>query len=252
MQPVVTANVWNICQNSCEYCVSHAPDRSRDPNDDGRDYSEVLDVHALILWLDEFRPTARVHVSGGEPLLYDGIEDWIFALLDAGRKVTILTNGQAFHSRKRLHNAPINWIVTYHLGCGQSIASWASGLAGLDPARSYIKTIITEETQLENELVTLREALSEFDVRPSVVGGPRDTARMWGLRGYEDISGVGELLALVESDGAVYGCNCKALGAIGNLYSLTCESAARVNARADVCAQTMSCGAFLTAWNEQA
>lgn len=251
MRPVVTANVWNRCQNRCRYCVSCAPNRHRDQYYDGRDFGEVLDVHALIRWLDRYRPTSRVHVSGGEPLLFGGIEAWVGALLDAGRDVTILTNGQAFPMRPGLHAAPVGWIVTYHVSAGIPIVPWASGLTPLrGRARVSVRVLMRGRGDRER-LPGILKALSGFSVSPRWVDDEKRSCRDFG--GVPEVDAApprvaSEYLTLIENDGRVYPCNTKLRGAVGSIYDMTFDAgaAAVLDDRAEQCYSRLGCGACNT------
>lgn len=257
LTPTVTANVWMRCQNNCSYCVAHIDDRTKERLDDGRDWGQILDVHALIRWVDRFRPDARFHISGGgEAILYDGIEDWIETLLKTGRKVTILTNGQAVYKRTRLHNKPINWIVTYHRECGIDPKEYIQNLECIKKQNVEIRTIIERahyDTEAE-DMDRLKTAFKGFRFIPRYANFENKTARIWGIPETEGLPCVASnLLTLVENSGDVYPCMGKRLGKIGNIFDMTLDidRALQADKTAAVCAERHMCGALNTAAWEQ-
>lgn len=244
LNPIVTANVWNLCNNRCFYCVSSAPNRKKDAYDDGRDFGEVLDVHSLLRWLDRFRPLARLHISGGEPLLYPKIEDWIETVIRAGRKVTLLTNGQLISKNKRLHELPINWIVTYHNGCGVSIDDYKKQLDCLNKNRLDFRVM---DTGLKIDV----KAWEPYEPRVRQISSEVKTMESWGYKppANAPCNIASELLTLVENNGSVYACNCKKNGIIGSVYDMTCDNkkAEIMDKRAIECFAGQWCGALNTA-----
>lgn len=256
LTPIVTANIWMRCQNACPYCVAHIQDRSTDKFDDGRDFGEVLDVHSLLRWLDKFRPSARLHISGGEPLLYPEIENWIETAVKAGRKVTILTNGQNVHQRPKLHSLPLNWIVTYHKSTEIDPKEYIKNLEGIKNRNVEIRTIIRrEDYDTEAEYTDeLRAAFEGFLFRPRYASFENKTARIWGIPEPEDLDHIAsQSITLVENDGKVYPCNSKHAGAIGSVYDMTLDDtlARECDIQSKVCAERQMCGALNTALWEQ-
>lgn len=252
--PVVTANIWLKCQNKCPYCVAYVANQLSDPFRDGRDPEQVLDVNAVLAWINKYRPNARIHISGGEPLLYEGIEDWVCACLYAKRKITILTNGQLVPLRKQLHNKPINWIVTYHKDCGVGLNDYCQGLAGLQGKNVEVRTIIEtagDSLAYTKELTTIFKG---FDFRIRYDRQESRTAELWKIPKIVDVYNVASsLLTLVENDGKVYACNGKADGAIGDVYSMQYDATrAKVkDLQAVNCSKEQICGAFNTLVWEQ-
>jgi organic radical activating enzyme len=256
LTPTVTANIWMRCQNACPYCVAHVQDRSSDRFDDGRDFGEVLDVFALLRWLDRFRPPARLHISGGEPLLFDGIEDWIETAVKAGRKITILTNGQLIHKRPRLHNLPINWIVTYHKLTNIDPDEYAKNLECIKNKNVEIRTIIQrEDYDTEAEYVDeLKSTFEGFLFRPRYASFENKTARIWEIPKLEECDYIASrTLTLIENNGKVYPCNSKHIGPIGDVYAMTCDEflSAKCDSASKICAERQQCGALNTAIWEQ-
>jgi organic radical activating enzyme len=256
MRPVVTANVWNRCQNNCSYCVSWAPQQKKDPHYDGRNFGEVLDVKTLIKWIKKYRPGAGVHISGGEPLFYPGIEDWTKELLKENFDVTILTNGQAIKKRTKLLGKGIRWIATYHKQSGIDAVTYSEMIRPLASENSKLRVILEWIDGDIRDMPRMKEIFKDFDVFWQWVDNAMKSAK------YNNLSKPGEentkeiaskILTLVENNGMVYPCNSKVKGPIGNIYEGTCdqELASKLDPRAAECARGLWCGAFNTAWEEE-
>lgn len=70
------------CNLSCRYCDTPQ----------ARDRGEQMTIGQVLESIDRF-PNRLVEITGGEPLLQEGVHDLIAALLDQGREVLLETNG---------------------------------------------------------------------------------------------------------------------------------------------------------------
>lgn len=103
----VTAVVLNDCNFNCNYCIAGC---SRP----GADKEKRVDFDALLRWLKTYFPECNLHVSGGEPLLHEGLFDGLKKALDAGHNITLFTNGSFLPSQTELLDLPVLWHMTYH------------------------------------------------------------------------------------------------------------------------------------------
>lgn len=88
---VLRVSVTDRCNLRCAYCV---PATGLTPIGRGRlpDLGELAD---LVAWLDQGHPIDKVKVTGGEPLVRAGVEDFVRRLAELPRRpeVSMTTNG---------------------------------------------------------------------------------------------------------------------------------------------------------------
>jgi MoaA/NifB/PqqE/SkfB family radical SAM enzyme len=236
----ITAKVWNFCQLGCIYCASGSnrfnwtPGRIPAPG-------ELLDFDRLIQWLHCFTPGAVVHVSGGEPLLWDGIETAVEKLVHADIPTTITTNGLLIGNRPRLLKLPLKWIVTHHRGV--CFEKWHRNAL-----------LIRDKPHIACRLVRNPEEITQQNAQRyndfNFAWAPMNGLRIidWRPRALDFNNVASGTMHLIEPDGIVYPCSCKA-HQIGNVYAMTYDRklAKGRDATARRCVQGGLCPAYQSA-----
>jgi hypothetical protein len=247
----ITVSIWNHCQYRCEYCVS----RSNDPRwDPPKSWDEVkpgdlLDVGALDRWLSTFTPGARLHISGGEPLLRPDCEDAI-ELLARKHETRIYSNGALIRERPKLLELPLSWIVSWH------------------PTQVSLDRFVRQVAPLEGHPVVGRVVLRDGDdpsladrlrgripwalvVHPQWDRDPNRTWRGFGPDQNDDIDHVASErihLIIPRNGGEVWPCNscAAACGPIGNIETgwYRPELAVAMDIRARECVISNKCAAY--------
>jgi hypothetical protein len=275
----ITASVWNYCQNNCNGCVSgsnqprwkfngnfnlYAPPGCDHLNDLqlrakwGADYYrrmcpdktrflnkfDILDFDYLIKWFRKNTPDARIHISGGEPLLRPDIEGQIQKLIDAGINTTIFTNGLLIAKRPRLLSMPLAWLVAHHTP--NSFAEWRRNVDLIGNRPLLTTRILRTRDEIENKDKIARQydglnfVWSRFrglkEVNYDIPTADRHCVASGGLH-------------LIRPDGRVYPCNCTTTAPIGHILTgdYWPERARRVDTMAKQCILNGNCGAYQSA-----
>jgi hypothetical protein len=209
--------VWNFCQLGCIYCASGSnrfnwtPGRIPAPG-------ELLNFDRLIQWMHCFTPGAVVHVSGGEPLLWDGIEKAVEKLVFADIPTTITTNGLLIGKRPELLELPLKWIVTHHRGV--CFDEWHRNAL-----------LIKDKPHLACRLVRNPEEITEQNAKRynafNFAWAPMNGLRLieWKPRPLDLPCIASNTIHLIEPDGRVFACNNATAGQIGHIEKMTYDRA---------------------------
>ena len=127
MKKTITLCVSGCCNLRCRYCVADIPKN--------QDFETQFDFAAARSWLDVHRKNCNVHLSGGEPLMVDGLAGHVQDLLDDGHDVTIFTNTTLLANHPELHSMPINWQCSHHYESGISYDQFFENIAPLPKDR---------------------------------------------------------------------------------------------------------------------
>lgn len=205
----ITAKVWNFCQLCCPYCVAGCNAAKWKPTRPPLPH-ELLDFRALVDWIQKFTPGAAVHVSGGEPLLWDGIENAVQMLIDAGIDTTITTNGLLIDKRARLLDMPLKWLVTYHR-CS-SFLKWRRNAALVRNRPHLACALAGHGMELTADCI---KRFDGFNFAISKINGLRIIE--WQPQPEDMRRIASDTIHLIEPDGRVFPCNNKKSGEIGNI-----------------------------------
>lgn len=244
MTSVVTIKLWNHCQNRCSYCVAHK----------WHGDTTEIDFDAALDWVDKFRPSADIHISGGEPLFFpDRCEIAVRKALSRKRKVAIFTNGQ------NLQNAPssllecdVFWWITWHREAIETAEEYLELIRPVIGKKLFFNMILSYHPEFDffqkaKEFFNL----NGLDLWPRINWWHYHTAELWGhLPKKTDCGIASSYLTLIEADGSVYPCSSHDWGIIGRTTDLTCSNhkAELVDSHAEKCCMVdRRCGAFLTA-----
>jgi len=278
----ITVIAWNYCQNRCSYCVSQSnkeewklkgktevwkPEGDEDLNfyelcekhgfgfhermcpepDKYLDAKDVVDVDYVFRWINEFRPGAHVHISGGEPLLRPDIVEFV-TKISSKFTTTIVTNGQLISKHPELLNLPIKWLVTWHRE-QISLNKFLGQIELIKDKPHLINTIISE-----GEEKNLDDYFKEynFEYKPNVKERINKDFRY----NPEDLNDIASnRIMLIQPNGPVVGCNKNHYGpwdrykSASNIYNMTCneDDLAVNNDRASNCVRNNRCSAYQTA-----
>ena len=102
---ILTVGVSDSCPYQCQFCYSDAlPKSSKSARLDLETFERIAES-----------PVPHVILSGGEPMLYDGIENAIECLLDSGKNVYIATHAPASRLKRVFEKYPGSATVLYSL-----------------------------------------------------------------------------------------------------------------------------------------
>lgn len=205
---------------------------------------KVLDFDAFIKWALKHTPGARVHVSGGEPLLRPDIEDQIEKVVQAGFITTVFTNGMLIDKCPRLHKLPLNWIVAHHRQ--NNFTKWRSNLNLIWKRRFYITRVLSTPWE-EKHKEKIRKLYAGLPFYFSYANRQKD---LNFPPNPDDLGCIASgVLHLIVPDGRVYRCNDDLTPPIGN--TLTGEYwpklAMESDGHARQCVQAGICPAYLSA-----
>lgn len=237
----ITAKVWNFCQLNCSYCVANCnrpewkPTRPPLPH-------ELLNFSNLVRWIKHFTPGAVVHVSGGEPLLWDGIENAVQLLIDAGIDTTITTNGLMIEKRPKLLDMPLKWLVTYH-SCSD-FEKWRRNAALIREKPHLICCLAGYGVEVPPAHI---KRFDDFNFAISRINGLRIID--WQPQAEDMHRIASETIHLIEPDGRVFPCNNKKGVEIGNINAQTYdrELARSKNPECFQCVRGSHCQAYQSA-----
>jgi MoaA/NifB/PqqE/SkfB family radical SAM enzyme len=249
MNPTVTISAGNYCQLRCPYCVSGSNTDEWKPRSDPPKH-EVTDIVQTMKWIDRFRTSASIHVSGGEPLIRPDIVDFVSTILDFGYPdVTVFTNGLNVPGRARMLELPVKWCLTYHQACGLTAERWLRLVEPIKTRPHVLHTVCSNLDQMRRAH-ELRSVFSGWNYIEKWDRNPQHTM----IRDYhpdphdlEDIAS--NRLTLIVPNGSVYPCNCATGAPIGNVVDMSFdrESAVLLDLFARSCALRNACSAFQTA-----
>ena len=126
----ITLCISGQCNLRCRYCIAKIPQN--------QDYEAEFDFDAARAWLDTYYKKANVHISGGEPLMIDGLADEIQELINDGHDVTIFTNGTLLTNHPDLYNMPVNWQISHHYESGVSYEQFFENISVLPTERILV------------------------------------------------------------------------------------------------------------------
>lgn len=228
----VTVTLTKRCTRACKYCIA-------DKTDAGD-----INFSSVIRWCDKFAKGCDIHLSGGEPLILDNIEEIASRAIDAGHRVSVFTNGDLLYDKHPLLSMPIVWHMTHHKP--QSINDF---LAKAE--------IIRNKPHVVTAMYYGREILRDADYEAKKYNGLNFHWQMPGLgrvvKGFalkSDDAGciASGVIHLIENDGNVYPCSTKRLGVIGNVYDMTYEKPDLIaDENADLCVKNGRCSAYQSA-----
>jgi organic radical activating enzyme len=159
-----------------------------------------------------------VHVSGGEPLLWDGIENAVQMLVNAGIDTTITTNGLLIEKRARLLDMPLKWLVTYH-SCSD-FEKWRRNAALIRKKPHLACCLAGYGVEVPPAHI---KRFDDFNFAISRINGLRIID--WQPQ-TEDMRRIAsETIHLIEPDGRVFPCNNRKAGEIGNIGGMWYDKA---------------------------
>jgi hypothetical protein len=208
----ITAKVWNYCQLACPYCASRSNHWRWYPGLVPKK-NELLDFDRLIQWVKCHTPGAVLHVSGGEPLLWDGIENAIEKVIRADIPATMTTNGLLIAKRPRLLEMPLKWIVTHHKGV--NFERWHANAALIREKPHIVCRIINREKDMNADTAAQYDGFN-FCFAP--INGLR--VMPWEPRALDLNCIASNTLHLIEPDGRVFACNNAKAGQVGHIYTM--------------------------------
>jgi len=247
----ITISFSNYCQNHCPYCVSGSNSARWDPPGDWSKVprEDLLDVEALDRWLSTFTPGARLHISGGEPLLRPDVEDAV-ELLARRHKIVIFTNGQFVHKRSRLVGLSVSWLVTWH-SSQVSLGEFVRQVEALRGKPVVARTVLVMREDIQR-LEALKAALPwaaahhaawNRNARKSFPGFRPPTDENVGRVASQRLH-----LIVPRNGGEIWPCNscAAACGPIGNLTNnwYSPERAGAMDIRARECVISNKCAAY--------
>lgn len=208
----ITAKVWNYCQLRCSYCVSGSSKERWKPTREPLP-GEILDFERLIQWMHCYTPGAALHISGGEPLLWDGIEDAVQMVVENDIPATITTNGLLIEKRPALHDMPVKWLVTHHQGA--PFEKWHRN-ASLIRHRPHLVCRLAKRGEALDPKIAAK--YDDFNFCWSIIYGLRQIP--WNPRITDLHSVASATIHLIEPNGRVFPCNCRTGGEIGNIHGM--------------------------------
>lgn len=275
----LTVSAWNYCNNNCGYCVSgsnrpewnfngsfeqYAPPGCDDLNDWqlsqkwGRNYyrrmcpdrqrflnkRDIQNFDWLLKWLLKFTPDARIHISGGEPLLRPDIEDQIKKIVDAGFITTIFTNGMFIHKRPGLLSLPLFWVIAHHPP--NDLIEWRRNVALVSHRRIYTTRVLYGQNDYDKK-EAIRNLYSDL---PFFFSHANHKKELQYLPNPDDIDHIAsQVLHLIVPDGRVYACNDDRSPPIGHILKMEYSPAMAI-ARDKIarhCVRSGICPAYLSA-----
>lgn len=183
-----------------------------------QDIETELDFDAAINWTCKFTPGANVHLSGGEPLIYDGLHQGILKCIAAGLHVSLFTNGLALQENTELFDLPISFHVAHHFESGVSYEKFFECVEGLPIDKTVFVRVFTGKDALENK-ESCEEKYRHNSIKIQWIN-QNGTYHHFDGDGGDNAS---ESIALIGQDGIVYRCSDPRCGAIGNVYDMTFE-----------------------------
>lgn len=276
----ITVSAWNYCQNSCLDCVSgsnrpewkfkgnfeiFSPPGCDHLNDQqlrakwGADYyrrmcpdadrflnkKDVMDFDCLIRWLLRFTPGARIHISGGEPLLRPDIETQVQKVIDAGFITTIFTNGMMIHERPKLRDMPLCWVVAHHPP--NDLDKWRRNVSLIIKKRVYTTRVLHNSSEIERK-EEIRRLYADFPFFFSYSAARRKELPC--VPNPEDLNCIASgVLHLIVPDGRVYACNDDRHPPIGHILKMEYhpQMAKSSDRQARQCVKSNLCPAYMSA-----
>jgi MoaA/NifB/PqqE/SkfB family radical SAM enzyme len=237
----ITAKIWNFCQLSCNYCASGSnaerwkPNRQPGPK-------ELLNVDRLIQWVHCFTPGAVLHISGGEPLLWDDIESALEKIVKADIQATVTTNGLLIAKRPRLLELPLKWLVTHHRGV--DFEKWHKNAVLIREKPHLVCRLALEP---ENKAPKVAEKYSAFNFAFGCINGLR--VLDWQPRPLDFNCVASATIHLIEPDGRVFPCNNAKTNQIGDIHGMWYdrELARSRDRQARACVRGGCCAAYQSA-----
>ena len=198
----VTAVVTNKCNFRCLNCVAGCPS-------DGPE----IDFDSMLNWLDKYAKGCCLHISGGEPLLVDGIFEKIKKCIDAGHDVSLFTNGSMIAHNMEMLKLPIKWHITHHAE-GMSLGDFLHCIGSVKNKKHVVCRLRHGDNALNKKNET-EAKYGDFNFKWIV---PYN-----GYFGYDCKSKVDvcNKILMIGIDGKVYPCSTVKKGEIGNIYDMT-------------------------------
>lgn len=235
----ITAVLTKRCTRKCHYCIGdcHLDKWANTPD---------MEFDALLIWCSKYAPNCNLHLSGGEPLLFEDIASNTKKALDAGHSVSIFTNGDLLKSDHKLLSMDVMWHLTHHLPktTGDFLKK-----AELVKYKPHIVTRLKTGHEALNETDRVADQYSGLNFHWSI---PRKGRELDGFVLRPEDSGriASDVINLIEVDGQVYPCSTKKRhGAIGNIYEGTYDTGGleELNKHCDWCVKNNCCSAYQSA-----
>ncbi|MDR0791000.1 MAG: radical SAM protein [Methanomassiliicoccaceae archaeon] len=145
------------CNLSCEWCDTRY----------SRDGGEEVSVEELIFCAKD---ETNICVTGGEPLLQDGIYELLYALLESGKNIVLETNGSV-----DISNVPVSerLIISMDIKCPSSGMNEMMNLSNLKYLKptDQLKFIIADGSDLEHAISFIESHNTDCNIIFSPVGG---------------------------------------------------------------------------------